>query len=861
MRGNLLLLVACAANTAFTTFAPPSSSNSTTIHVTRTKTVRVTATLTPPSSSKSLTFSSNATSSCVPSCRIKYPDTEEYQWAPASTSAVVVATIVLSVNNATNVTKTSTIYNTDYEDPMPGATNTAGTQVSTLTAYDPIARTSWSTVVAYPTPFISYAFSWEVEGTYETTSANGAKACVTAPNSTYSPVLLPSHPAVPFTCEANTIDPELNGEFYRLTTWGYPDGNWTCESPANKGDWFGWLFPNVIPTDCSATEVSPVFALTIVKSLTDTSTNYYSSSASAPLKLTPSKVESVAPVSVAAPATARSTVPSPPPPAEKDTPFPSSSSPSQQVLPSKAESSAAVSQGLPTIPTTPIAQVTLSTEVKPFTPAKITSVATFSSPNSPPTSSAPPIILSAGNTIVTAIPGSAVVNGGSTVIPGSAIVYGSNTLAPGSAITVSNTVISLATGASALIIGSSTIPLVIPIAATQSAALPAITFNSQSLTADSSSQFFLGSQTLKPGSAITISNTLISLATNVAAVVIGSSTVPLAAPVAGTSVALPVITFNAQLITANSASDYVFGSQTLVPGSAIAVSNTPVSLASNAAAIIIGSSTVHLSIPSPATSKPLPVLTLGSQTITANAASAYVIGTQTLTPGSAITLSNTIISLAPGASTLFIGTSTLPLTAPVLTLSKPFPVITINSQVITANAASAYVIGTQTLVPGSAITISNTVISLAFGASTLYIGTSTIPLAAAVPTGSGVLPVFTYSGSTLTANAASDYVFGTQTMAPGGPAITVAGAMLSLASDAGFIVEGTQTVALGAGGTSATGSAGASASDKSMAGQIIEPFTGAAAGKGETGGAFGGLGRGAWIVVGLVVGAWDVWGD
>lgn len=98
-------------------------------------------------------------------------------------------------------------------------------------------------------------------------------------------------------------------------------------------------------------------------------------------------------------------------------------------------------------------------------------------------------------------------------------------------------------------------------------------------------------------------------------------------------------------------------------------------------------------------------------------------------------------------------------------------------------------------------------------------------------------------------------------MAPGGPAITVAGAMLSLASDAGFIVEGTQTVALGAGGTSATGSAGASASDKSMAGQIIEPFTGAAAGKGETGGAFGGLGRGAWIVVGLVVGAWDVWGD
>lgn len=51
------------------------------------------------------------------------------------------------MNNATNATKTSTIYNTDYEDPFPGITNAAGTQVSTLTVFDPVAHTNWSTAV------------------------------------------------------------------------------------------------------------------------------------------------------------------------------------------------------------------------------------------------------------------------------------------------------------------------------------------------------------------------------------------------------------------------------------------------------------------------------------------------------------------------------------------------------------------------------------------------------------------------------------------------------------------------------------------------------------------------------------------
>ena len=427
-------------------------------------------------------------------------------------------------------------------------------------------------------------------------------------------------------------------------------------------------------------------------------------------------------------------------------------------------------------------------------------------------------------------------------------------MVPGSAITVSNTVISLATGASALYIGSSTIPLAVANSAA-SAALPAITFNSQSINAGSASGYVIGSQTLVPGSAITVSNTPISLASNAAAVVIGSSTIPLAVPGSGIVTALPVITFGSQAITANSASNYVLGSQTLVPGSAITVSNTVVSLATNAAAVAIGSSVIPLAVPNPASSAALPVLTFGSQAITANAASDYVFGSQTLIPGSAITVSSTVISLATGASAVFVGSSKIPLAVPAPTVSAALPVITFSGSTLTANAASEFIFGTQTLKPGGpAITVSNTVISLAPGASAVIIGTSSIPLA--VPAPATALPVLAYSGAAITANAASDFVFGSQTLTPGGPAITVSGATLSLASDAEFVVEGTQTVKL----TAAVTGGGAAASDKSTGGQIMQPFTG---GAGARGGVLGGVGGVSWgaCIVGLGVGGLVVWGS
>lgn len=166
MHSNSLFLLACAAHGAFAAVNRCTSlfcyiwrcsqkhtgansqtasymSNSTVVTSSISSTALVTSTPLPSSLSSPL----NSTSSCPWNCEIRYPDSHEYDWVRAETSAVVVATIVLSVNNATNATSTSTIYNTDYEDPMPGATNQAGTQIDTVTVSDPIARTNWSTVV------------------------------------------------------------------------------------------------------------------------------------------------------------------------------------------------------------------------------------------------------------------------------------------------------------------------------------------------------------------------------------------------------------------------------------------------------------------------------------------------------------------------------------------------------------------------------------------------------------------------------------------------------------------------------------------------------------------------------------------
>ncbi|KAH9210691.1 hypothetical protein DL95DRAFT_270644, partial [Leptodontidium sp. 2 PMI_412] len=153
-------------------------------------------------------------------------------------------------------------------------------------------------------------------------------------------------------------------------------------------------------------------------------------------------------------------------------------------------------------------------------------------------------------------------------------------------------------------------------------------------------------------------------------------------------------------VTQDTASNFIFGSQTLVPGSAITVNGHQISAAASGGALILNPAPPKsTSSPSAeAGSAPAPaVVVVDGTSITGNTESGFVIGTQTLFPGSAITASGQI-------------------QAPITSL----------------------VVAGQTLTAGGRVTVGGDVLSLAGGAITV-IGTVTVGggevTATATPTG------------------------------------------------------------------------------------------------------------------------------
>ena len=267
----------------------------------------------------------------------------------------------------------------------------------------------------------------------------------------------------------------------------------------------------------------------------------------------------------------------------------------------------------------------------------------------------------------------------------SGYVLGEQTLRAGEpAITVSGTKISLASDASAIVVDSSTrVLLAFESAGARGPADSPAPFLTLTANSNSASEFVVGGQTIKPGgSVITLSGTPISLESQATAVVVGSRTRPVATVSFGKDQTqqpgvqsavdpVPQLTLAGATATLNSASEYMIADQTLkAGGSVIIVSGTPISLASQATAIVVGSSTSILGTASQdgtqaqQTGKLASELTLAGKTATLNSVSEYVIEDQTLTPGEgAITLSGTRISLAPDATAVVIGSTTSALAA------------------------------------------------------------------------------------------------------------------------------------------------------------------------------------------------------
>ncbi|KAL8828694.1 MAG: hypothetical protein Q9170_006497, partial [Blastenia crenularia] len=310
-------------------------------------------------------------------------------------------------------------------------------------------------------------------------------------------------------------------------------------------------------------------------------------------------------------------------------------------------------------------------------------------------------------------------------------MVGSETLIPGAqAITIGGTPVSLQPSATALIVGSSLMPLV------TLSSYDVITVGGFTFSRGPDSNIVIGSQTIIPGSpAVMISGAPISLAVS-GDVVVGSTPNPLPK--------VPnrnIFTIGDLVFTPGPGSGIVVGLQTLTRGApAVMISGTPISLPTSGSAIIVGGSTIPIPTPTvpPLTATPPStgldaIITAAGFTLHRGSNSEILIGTQTLTPGaSALTISSTPIFFGPSGSSLVIGSSTISLLFPI---NNEPTVLEISGFTFTETSSSVFIMGSQTLKQGSAITVNGTIVSLAPDATGVVVAGQT---AVAVATSQGL---------------------------------------------------------------------------------------------------------------------------
>ena len=330
----------------------------------------------------------------------------------------------------------------------------------------------------------------------------------------------------------------------------------------------------------------------------------------------------------------------------------------------------------------------------------------------------------------------------------------------------------------------------------QAEAGPALSYAGTTVQPDASTQFDLpGIGNVRPGGPpITTAGVVYSLAPSGSELI--SNGIPVAIrPVA--SVPEPaqqplVFTVGGKGYTADASSKFLIEGQTLAPGStAITLSGTRISLAAGASQAIVGGSTVAI-YPAGITPAPgaghVPVLTFAGSTYSANSLGQFVIGEQTLSPGAAITVSGTQVSLVAAGNAAMIGSSTELLA---LNGARTAAMLSFDGSTFTADASSNFVIDGQTLTPGGSIKVSGTPISYPAGATAVVIGTKTLPLSFGTIS-SGIRPIIIFDGSTFTADASSDFTINGQTLTPGGN-IDVSGTPISYPSAGAAVVIGTST--------------------------------------------------------------------
>lgn len=390
-----------------------------------------------------------------------------------------------------------------------------------------------------------------------------------------------------------------------------------------------------------------------------------------------------------------------------------------------------------------------------------------------------------------------------TAAPGAVFVVGSQTLtAGGAAITQDGTTLSLLLGGTALVVNGVTQRVGSQQTPGAAANIPLLTVGSKTFTANAATQFSLApGATLTPGGQVFVAGSTISLARGATAVIINGNTHSLDSPAITPA---PLLSIGRTVYQANAGSTYDVKGHMLQPGGVVTVDGTTISMLPGASAVVINGQTQRLSSPGITAG---PQLTVGGAVFTAEGGSTFNVNGEVLTPGGAITVFGTYVSMLPGGTAVLVNgvTSTLAgvgsPTAPngnLATITAP-PVLTVNGQAYAPNGGSSYLINGRTLQPGSSIVITRSdgvveTLSLDSAASELYsvvrgtTYTSVIGVMGAMATGA---PVLTIDGRTYTAVAydtgsGPEYVVNGQTLTRGGAIVITAtdGSKETIALDA-----------------------------------------------------------------------------
>ena len=314
-----------------------------------------------------------------------------------------------------------------------------------------------------------------------------------------------------------------------------------------------------------------------------------------------------------------------------------------------------------------------------------------------------------------------------------------------------------------------------------------------------SDKYVVADQTLsRGGSAIEVSGTTYSLPSSANNAIVNGQAAPISTIQASPQSPATVVIGGVTAKPESSGAYYLIADQILSPGgSALEISGVTYSLPTSGANIVINGAT---SVIAPTDIHKISAVVFGSATAVPLLAGGYVVGSQTLSPGSsAVEISGTVYSLPASGSSVVVDGKT---TAIEKTIATDDALITLGSQVYTAVAASVppLVIASRTLIPGGGdITISGTVFSLPSDATgSIVINGQTTAFATYT---SGRLGLSIGSQQLSFTALSSGIVIASQTLYPGGPAVTVQGETLSVPSDGTAVVvrSGTSTSTEGLG--------------------------------------------------------------